>query len=491
MRSNAVDAHEPIDLQDLRLCVSFALDAIASDPTIVDAEICTSWCEQNVAPFQYGTDQPDDALITPHSSTTFGIGVMVLVETPDGRQVGFGSEIGDLTVGGIEQALLNAKQSAIPTPMFHVPDPIALPPDTTPFFDPEVIRLPLQDIQGLATESLNGALSTLRDAGFVTHLQVQGEILCRKEYVMIGNSRGVLASETSTALVADVDVSLGAESRGSSSGFSTHLQDFSPYDIGAEAAQWAMQARHPIVLPTGEYPIILSSQAMADLVYDLLIPALSMDTIVAGASPFAAAYGLPIAPEWLHVIDDGRQPHMLGSRTITGEGLPTGATPLIAHGQIAGFLADAYHAQSFSPPYSFLEPRNGMRHHLAHESFNMRAGVFPTNVVLSCDDAVDFDTLIAPVTEGIYIGGLWAPTPQVPMENGDFTSAIIGPSFHIQNGQLTQPLRPNKMRLQANLRDLLQGLSGASTKSRAAASPTAQSQVLTPDVRCHPLRVTA
>lgn len=132
-----------------------------------------------------------------------------------------------------------------------------------------------------------------------------------------------------------------------------------------------------------------------------------------------------------------------------------------------------------------------MRHHLAHQSFNMRAGIFPTNVMLSCDDAVDFDTLTAPVTEGIYIGGLWVPTPQGPMQNGDFTSAIIGPSFHIQNGQLTQPLRPNAMRLQANLRDLLQGLSGASATSRAIVSPTAQSQVITPDVRCHPLRVTA
>lgn len=351
MRSNDVDAHEPIDLQDLRLCISFALDAIASDPAIVEAEVCTSWCEQNLAPFQYGAGQTDDAIITPRSSTTFGIGIMVVVESPDERRVGFGSEIGDLTVDGIEQALINAKQSAIAAPVFQVPAPIALPPDTTPFFDPEVIRLPLQDMQGFATETLDGALSTLRDAGFVTQLEVQGQILCRKEYVMIGNTRGVLASETSTAMVAAIEAGLAADqSHGVSSGFSTHLQDFSPYDIGAEAAQRAMQARQSIVLPTGDYPVILSPQAMADLVYDLLIPALSMDTIVAGASPFAASYGLPIAPAWLHVTDDARQPRMLGSRTITGEGLPTGATPLVAQGQITGFLADAYHAQNFAPP---------------------------------------------------------------------------------------------------------------------------------------------
>jgi predicted Zn-dependent protease len=77
------------------------------------------------------------------------------------------------------------------------------------------------------------------------------------------------------------------------------------------------------------------------------------------------------------------------------------------------------------------------------------------------------------------------------MQHGDFTGAIIGPSFHIQNGQLTQPLRPNAMRLQANLPQLLQALTGASTRSRAIVSPTMQSQVVSPDVRCHQVRVTA
>jgi predicted Zn-dependent protease len=491
MRSNAVETHESIDLQDLRLCVSFALDAIADDSTIVDAEICASWCEHNVTPFQYGTEQPDDAIMASQSETLLGIGILAIVEDRDGRRVGFASESDDLSVDGIAQALLNAKQRAQPGAAFQLPDPIRLPAETTPFFDPDVIRLPLQDMQGFATEALDGALTTLRDAGFVAQLHVQGHIVCRSEYIMIGNTRGVLASDTATAMVADVEVELGDDqSRGVSCGFSTHLQHFSPYDTGVETAQCAMQARQSIGLPAGDYTVIFSAQAMADLLYDLLIPALSMDTIAAGASPFAAAYGQPIAPSWLHVTDDGRRPYMLGSRTVTGEGLPTGATPLITQGHVAGFLADTYHAQTYASRLPFLVPRNGMRHHLTHQSFDMRAGIFPTNVVLSSDEAVDFNTLVAPVRKGIYVGRLWAPAPQGPMQHGDFTCAIIGPSFHIQDGQLTQPLRPGALRLQANLPQLLQALTGASTQPRAIVSPTLQSQVLTPDVRCHQVRVT-
>ncbi len=486
-----MEVHDAIDLQDLRLCVSFALDAIASDPSIVEAEICASWCEYNVAPFQYGAEQSDDAITALQSRTGVGIGILVVVEDRDGRHVGFGSERDDLTIEGIEQALLNAKQGTRPGPGLQLPDPIALSAETTPFFDPEVIRLPLQEMQGLATEALDGALTTLRQAGFVTGLQVQGHIACRKEYIMIGNTRGVLASDTSTAVVTEMEAGLDeVQSHGASCGFSTHLQDFSPYDTGMETARRAMQARQAIALPAGDYTVILSPEAMADLLYDLLIPALSVDTIAAGASPFAAAYGQSIAPAWLHLSDDGRQPRMLGSRTVTGEGLPTGATPLITQGRVAGFLTDAYHAQAYASPFPFLKPRNGMRHHLVHQSFDMRAGIFPTNMMLSSDAAVEVNTLLAPVAEGLYIGRLSSLTPQ-SLPHGDFTGAITGPSFRIQNGQLTQPLRSGAMRLQANLPQLLHALTGASTRSRVVISPTLQSQVVVPDVRCAQVRVMA
>lgn len=112
-----METYEVIDLQDLRLCVSFALDAIADDPSIVEAEVCASWCEQHVAPFQYGTDQPDESIPVPRSRTVLGIGILAIVEDQDGRWVGFGSESDDLTVDGIEQALINAKEGALAVPV--------------------------------------------------------------------------------------------------------------------------------------------------------------------------------------------------------------------------------------------------------------------------------------------------------------------------------------------------------------------------------------
>src|SRR5687768_10736924 len=96
-RSSAVEQYEALDLQDLRLSVSHALDIIDSDASVVDAEVCASWCEQQVGPIQYDTDHPTPAGQQPRSQTTSGIGILVVMAHQDGHRLGFGSESQDLS----------------------------------------------------------------------------------------------------------------------------------------------------------------------------------------------------------------------------------------------------------------------------------------------------------------------------------------------------------------------------------------------------------
>jgi predicted Zn-dependent protease len=130
-----------------------------------------------------------------------------------------------------------------------------------------------------------------------------------------------------------------------------------------------------------------------------------------------------------------------------------------------------------------------MRQALHNQSYAMRAGVFPTNVVLRSSDTMALDALLASITDGVYIGGLGATTPQGSLRHGELTSTIIGPSFHIRQGKLDRPLRDGTLRLQVNLCDLLQEITGFSTAKRQVALPTLQSLVLTPEVRCRRLRL--
>jgi predicted Zn-dependent protease len=379
-----------------------------------------------------------------------------------------------------------AKQNAVPDPAFVVlPTPAAAPPAPATLYDPHVMTLPDDELAHLAGEALDGALSTFKEAGYVTQLQVSGEVRSRQEHLVVGNTNGLLAGETSTALLATIHAHLtSAQSRGSGSHSATQVRDFSPADAGAEAVQHVLQGRDSTTLASGDYAVIFGPQAVADLLQDLLLPALSLDTVAAGTSPFATRRGQQITSALLTMTDAGRLPGLLGSHTITGEGLPTGTTVLIERGRLVDFLADAYHAQKLAALVGAVIPRNGMRFATDGQSFGMRPGIFPTNVTLTGSDAVTFDALLAPMAQGIYVAGLWYTTPQGGLHTGNFTSTVIGPSFVIQQGKLAQPLRPSTLRLQDNFLDLLQRLTGLSTTSQPVLLSTRQSLVLAPELRC-------
>ena len=60
----------------------------------------------------------------------------------------------------------------------------------------------------MALDTLDGALSTLQDAGYVRGLRVSGEVRSQKERLVIGNTQGVLVSDTTTGLLATMSVQL-------------------------------------------------------------------------------------------------------------------------------------------------------------------------------------------------------------------------------------------------------------------------------------------
>jgi TldD protein len=275
-----------------------------------------------------------------------------------------------------------------------------------------------------------------------------------------------------------------SQSRGTGSRATTHWRDFTAYDAGVEAAQQALQAQSGITLASGDYPVVFGPRAVAALLQDLVLPALSLDTVAANASPFTTRRGQAIASPLLTMADDGRLPGMLGSRTITGDGLPTGLTSLIEHGHLVSFLADAYHAQYLAGRVGAVVPRNGMRHATNGKSFGMRPGIFPTNVTFSSPDAVAFDALLEPIDQGVYVGGLWHTIAPEGLHTGACTSTVIGPSFAIRQGKLAEPVQAGQLRLQDNFLDLLQRLTGLSTTRQPVVLATRQSLVLAPEWQC-------
>jgi predicted Zn-dependent protease len=482
-----------MDLHDLRQSVELALEMVDAEATVIAAEVCASWCERQTVRVRYDADHPTDGVQMPQSLTTFGIGILVVIEDQDGRRVGFGSDCGDLSQEGVTLALEKAKANAVADPDFTaLPAPSTAPSSSPVLYDPQVMTLPGDELARLATEAFNGALSTFREAGYVKALRVEGDVHSRKEHLVVGNTNGLLACETSTGLLAIMHGRLtGEQSQGIGTSSATHVRDFAAYDAGVEAAQQALRTRRGGTLAVGEYPVVFGPRAVADLLQDLLLPALSLDTVAAGTSPFAACLGQQVASPLLTVADVGRLPGMLGSHAITGEGLPTGTTTLLDQGRLSGFLADTYHAHKLAARIGVLPPRNGMRFATNDRSFGMRPGIFPTNVTLTSHEAEPLEMLLAPLTDGVYVGGLWYTYPQGGLQTGEFTSRVIGPSFHIQQGKLARPLQPGTLRLHDNVLDLLQRITGVSTTKQAVVLATMRSLVLAPDVRCSHARFVA
>lgn len=475
-----------MELYELRHMVNLALDVIAGDPSVLEAEVCASWCEQQIAELSHDTAQPENARPSLRDETACGLSILLVTADGDGRKVGFGVDRDDLSRDSIVLALEIAKQSAVADPGFNgLPKPPEVIPSAPMLHDPAVVDLPDDAVVGLASEALDGALSTFRKAAVDAPFRIGGEVRSRTELLAIGNSHGLLAEDTSTALLATLHAHLGPrQSHGIGSHSATHLKDFSPHDAGVEAATETLRACDGAALPAGEYAVIFGPRAVADLWQDLVLPALSLDTLANGTSPFEGRYDQQIAGAFLTVADEGRIPGLIGSRSITGDGLPTGSTTLITGGRLTGFLADAYQAQAMAPEFGLLPPRNGMRHALNGESFAMRPGIFPTNVTFVSDEAVPPDALTAPMTSGIYVGGLWASVFRRGAAPGDFISTVVGPSFHIHAGQLAQPLPPRVLHIQDNVLNVLQRLTGLSTLRRPVVLTSGQSVVLAPELRC-------
>ena len=475
-----------MELYELRHVVNLALDVIAGEPSILQAEVCASWCEQQIAELNHDTTQPEDAGHSLRDETVCGLSILVVTADGAGRKVGFGVDRDELSRDSIALVLEMAKQNAVADPGFAtLPKPPQASLAAPLLHDPAVVSLPDDAVAGLASEALDGALSTFREAAVEAPFEVKGDVRSRTELLVVGNSHGLLAEDTSTALLATLHGHLGPQqSHGVGSHSAVYLKDFSPHDAGVEAATEALQARGGTALPAGEYAVVFGPRAVADLWQDLLIPALSLDTLANGGSPFEDRFGQQIADAFLTVADEGRFPGLIGSRAITGDGLPAGTTTLIAKGRLTGFLADAYQARAMAPKFGPLPPRNGMRHAVNGESFAMRPGIFPTNVTFASDEAVPRDALMAPITNGIYVGGLWATAFRRGAAPGDFVSTVVGPSFHIRGGKLAQPLQPRVLHVHDNALDVLQRLTGISTLRRPVVLNSGQSVVLAPELRC-------
>jgi PmbA protein len=482
------------ELKELEQSVQKAIAFLRTQPEVKAAVAFASANNRLWTRLNYTSHIPCNGVEEPKSTADYGIGIQIVMDSPDGKKVGFGSEERDLSLEGIRLAFGKAKQGAIVDPEFQcLPQPTGEKRDLFHYHDPAIMSVTDQGFVEAGWKVLDGAVGSflgsetlkraaangkLSDLGLI----VGGDLTMLQERMAIASSEMPDVQSDESAIITAYVTAMVEKGDAKGSGYSVHLRlnDLSG-EAGSEAAQNAINSLNGIRVPSGDYPVILGPQPIAELLNNLVIPSCTISAFYSLESCFLGKLGSQVASDMLTMVDRGNAPGLIGSKGITCEGLPTGETVLIKAGVLSGLLSDWYEYQRILndpkareklgvAPADFrhaLIPRNGFRFARGGgRSFGMVPTASATNIVFKSPTGTDLETLIRKVKRGIMVGRLWYTYPVNGLRAGDFTGTLTADSYFIEDGRIKAPIKVNTLRINDNIGNILMGIRGVTRDTR-------------------------
>ncbi len=509
-----------IGTAELATAVEQALAYLSAQPDIRESEVFAAANGALLARINYTSHIPCNGVEEPKSTESHGLGIQVVLDTPAGPLLGFGSEPSDLSIDGVERALGKARRAAVADPEF-----VSLPHSSSEqrtlwtYHDPrlfdvrdeELVQTGWRVVQGgvraFQTSSRLAALAAGESGLRALGLILGGDVTILQERIAIATSHlPRVQTDESTLLMAAVTAMVEAHgAKGSGWWTGTRLDDFTD-QAALDAAAGAISAVDGDRVPSGEYRVILGKQPVADLLNNIVIPACTAGSIYSQSSPFLGKLGRRVAVPQLTIYDHGAIPGFMGSKGITCEGLPTGRTDLIRDGVFVGCLSSWYESQRLlrdpklteklggapAAARSALVPRNGFRFDAGGgRQFDSPPGVSPSNVIVEGSEPVPLTELLRSVDHGLYIGRIWYTYPINGLRAGDFTCTVIGDSYLIRDGRLAAPIKANTLRINDNISRVLGNIVGIAKDPKGTIVWAADEVAYTPEIACTAIHVEA
>jgi PmbA protein len=298
-------------------------------------------------------------------------------------------------------------------------------------FDPEV-RVEAGIVEKAIYSMLNGAEE------FPVNV-TSGSADISTGYLTLANSHGVRYSTkksmVSVSLEAISDQSTGYEFDQSVT------RSVDPENVGRMAAFFAHHGRSGEGLPTGDYSLVLSPMALAQLLGNVFVPAVNGRSVHAGRSKLAKSIGEVVADTRISIYDDPFRSHGPGSTCWDAEGVPTRRIDIVRDGVLTEFLYDLKTGYRYGKNSTGSALRSG---------YGGLPGIGYHNLVF---DGPRTDTRDEPA---IYVHDVVGAHTANPM-SGDFSVEISNPSW-IENGEFGNPVR--KAMYAGNVFDLLKEIEG-------------------------------
>ena len=507
-----------ISLQQLRRSVREALAYLRTRADISEAEIFASANGNLTARLNYTSRIPSNGVEEPKSTESFGLGIRVAVQTPQGLKTGFGSEPADLSVAGVQRALEKARKGAVADPEFvSLPRPAGEYPKLGRYHDPKLMRAGGHQMVEAGWQVLEEALESFRSSEDLLALAqsprevrdlgliVGGDVVILQERMAIGSYHfSTVQSDESTMMMSFVTAMVeDYHAKGTGWSTSASLDEFTA-GAGAEAARNSIRGIGGQRVPSGAYRVVLGPQAVAEIVEWILMPGLHLSAFYAGASPFLGKMDKVVASSRLNLYDDGSQPRLAASRAITDEGLPTGRKELIKDGALTGLLSNYYEHQrilgdpkaaeklgvvprpsdrGIAPVSGFRTGRGGGR------NFDVPPATASTNLVLEGRDGYSSKQMLRLAGDGLYIGRIWYTYPVNGITAGDFSGTVVGDSYVIRDGRIVAPIKPNTLRLNDNILNVINNILGVGSPPRGTVRWASDQVTWAPELAVRDLHV--
>ncbi len=472
-----------IKTEELRTAVANALKQIKKQKDIIDAEVFASWNDLITIRLNYTSDIPCNGVHEPKSTQSYGIGILATFKKGNRIEVGYGSITNDLTKEGILEAMVKAKRNRVYDPDFKtLPEP-ANKPVLKNYHDNCVMEISGEDSVDLGWKALEGALKVFNDRGHRKSIIIGGDVSIQRERMAIKTTKGIDGFDETTTLTTNTTTMIEDKNvKGTGWSTGTHLATFKPEEAGREAAESTIRTIGGKKIRSGKHNVIFGCQPLTDIVSNVLIPSLTLTSVNASNTPFLGMLGQKIASTDLNIYDDGSIKGEIGSRKITCEGVPTGRTDLIIKGTLAGFLSNNYFARKFSNNVYNPIPGNGFRYSTSGRDYRNKPGIFPTNVIIEGNKESTRNNLLKRVNNGVYIGRIWYTYAVNGLSIGDFTSTVIADSFLIKDGKISSPLKPNTIRINTNIKHILNNIFGITNKKRSTLVWGSKEVVIAPEI---------
>lgn len=375
--------------------------------------------------------------------------VGVGIRTVRSKKIGFAS-VTSLDAGELKEAVSRALAAAKSLPAKSEWKGLAEPqgrPSAQGTFDSKIATM-------TPTAMAETVLSVIDAVGEVDSRAgvARGSLSYGVEETAIANSHGIGGTSRTTAVSFDVNVS--AEDSGKKGtawewDSQTRLSKADPLGSAKKAATEAVNMLNAAPPPTGETSVIFSDRTMAHVLGVMFSDTVTADSVQQGRSPWAGKVGTTVAQEGFRLKDDGRLKDGLATRPLDAEGVPQRTTPIIAEGELRGFLYDDFYAKKEGRSSTGNARRYGG---LVPKPFARPPKPRTTNLVLEKGDAT-LDEMLRETRNGVYVTstiGEWLSNPISGQLN-----ATISSGYLVKNGSIVRPIK--RATLQADFFSMING----------------------------------